>query len=372
MTDIEKMDAAQTGASAASAVGYGTFPNTMPASQEAAPCLGRAYAADTVNQKEVYACMKELGYQMGEAEAYRIWNATGFAIKNRMPIECRSYNVGFARFFPALGGTFDSADAEFDPERNRLYVAAAPSADIRDALIDGTPTRIGEMPAKGGRIDNVTYGDGMSANTLKSGEPFEINGSGLTVGVGDEHAELVLPDGTSALVVLEAPSGGAGIAQRLVGRLANAAESCEGAVLRIWTHGFSRDAALVMVSSNRLTVVAGETPPVTPPPELTKIYSFQHEDDTEHLYDGSSAIMEGTALGGATLKFQANSSGTWSEEIAVPSDEFEVTGTKITVDGMWLADECATLDVGYTDPVRFIVTTPNGTAMIASIWTENS
>ena len=109
-----------------------------------------------------------------------------------------------------------------------------------------------------------------------------------------------------------------------------------------------------------------------PAPELTKIYSFQHEDDTEHLYDGSSAILEGTALGGATLKFQANSSGTWSEEIAVPSDEFEVTGTKITVDGMWLSDECATLDVGYSDPVRFIVTTPNGTAMIASIWSENA
>ncbi|MBQ7649836.1 MAG: hypothetical protein IJS15_02695, partial [Victivallales bacterium] len=62
----------------------------------------------------------------------------------------------------------------------------------------------------------------------------------------------------------------------------------------------------------------------------------------------------------------------WSEEIAVPSDEFEVTGTKITVDGMWLSDECATLDVGYSDPVRFIVTTPNGTAMIASIWSENA
>ena len=114
------------------------------------------------------------------------------------------------------------------------------------------------------------------------------------------------------------------------------------------------------------------TPPVTTPPELMKVYSFQHESDTEHLYDGNSAIMEGSALGGATLKFQANSSGTWSEEIAVPSDEFEVTGTKITVDGMWLADECATLDVGYTDPVRFIVTTPNGTAMIASIWSENA
>ena len=112
-------------------------------------------------------------------------------------------------------------------------------------------------------------------------------------------------------------------------------------------------------------------PPATTPPELTKIYSFQHEDDTEHLYDGNSAIMEGTALSGAAVTVQALD-GTWGEETTIPAEQLEVTGTKITVDGQWLADWAAEADIGYTDPVRFIVTTPNGTAMIASIWSENA
>ena len=113
------------------------------------------------------------------------------------------------------------------------------------------------------------------------------------------------------------------------------------------------------------------TPPVTTPPELMKVYSFQHESDTEHLYDGNSAIMEGTALSGATVTVQTLD-GVWGEETTIPAEQLEVTDTKITVDGQWLADWAAEADIGYTDSVRFHVTTSGGTAMIASVWSENA
>ena len=115
----------------------------------------------------------------------------------------------------------------------------------------------------------------------------------------------------------------------------------------------------------------GDTPPAPTPPTLTKVYSFQHESDTEHLYDGNSAIMEGTGLNGATVTVQALD-GVWGEETAIPAEQLEVTDTKIIVDGQWLADWAVESDIGYTDSVRFHVTTANGTAMIASIWTENA
>ena len=261
-TQIQRLDAARSGAGAATAVDYATFPNAMPASREVAPRLGHAYAVGTAGQKEVYECMKELGYQMGEAEAVRTWNAIGLMLKDRMPRDGRAYDIGFVRFFPAIEGTFPSADAGFDPERNRLYVAAAPSEELRNALADGTPTRIGGPAANDTRITNVTWGNGTEANTVKSDAPLDIRGYGLTIGVGDEHAELELPEGDPVAVTLSAPAGDAGLAQRLVGRLAVPVAACEGATLWVWTHGFNPSAALRKVASAKLTVIAGTPAPI--------------------------------------------------------------------------------------------------------------
>ena len=259
-TDFQKLDAAVSGAGASASVDYATFPNAMPSSQEAAPRLGRAYAARTVGQKEVYACMREQGYQLGEAEAVRVWNALGLILKDYLK-KGYACDLGFVRFSLAISGTFPSADAAFDPARNKLYVVATPSDDIRDALADGTPTRI-DGTDNGVRIDNVTWGAGTDKNTVKSGEPFGIHGSGLTLGSGDEHAELQLPDGGGTVpVALETPPDEKGLGQRLVGRLPQPVEACEGATLTVWSHGFDPDADLQKEPSPKLTVLAGETPP---------------------------------------------------------------------------------------------------------------
>ena len=248
-----------------------------------------------------------------------------------------------------------------------VYVSITPSDAIRNAAAGITPVYSAsqEDQPEVKYVENLaTHERGEIAGT----EAFRIGGNNISAEGDGESLKVVAADGTEAIAEVTEEDG---YGMFITAHLQVALPPGKGKVV-LMTHGKRTPEGELHQCVKSVTIIAGETPPVTPPPELTKIYSFQHEDDTEHLYDGSSAIMEGTALGGATLKFQANSSGTWSEEIAVPSDEFEVTGTKITVDGMWLADECATLDVGYTDPVRFIVTTPNGTAMIASIWSENA
>ncbi len=358
-TPIERIDAARSGAGSATAVEYATFPNAMPSSQEAAPRLGRAYATGTAGQHEVYEKMKELGYQMGEAEAVRTWNATAFAIKDRMPKDGRAYDLGFVRFFPALAGTFDSADADFDPERNRLYVAAAPSDDIRNALSDGTPTRTGEMSANDAGINNVTWGDNATANhnTIKSGEPFNIIGVGLTIGVGDESAELKLPDGTSVPVTLSAPTGDHGIAQRLIGRLSQPVASCEGAKLYVMTHGFDLDAQLQLAPSGKLTIIGEDVPPG---PSLTVTGVHNEESQPPAIYVGRSILFDGTGLDawgdGDRIEVKRLGDGETDWESITGTDDVTVTPS----DGMlWVStDWWSAISFGVEDgiQIRFRVT----------------
>ena len=320
--EFQKLEAALTGTDAAKAVDYATFPNAMPSSQEAAPRLGRAYAADTVGQAEVYARMKEMGYQMGEAEAKRVWNALGLIVRDRMPKDGYAYDLGFVRLFPAISGTFPTADAAFDPSRNRLYVAAVPSDEIRDALADGTPTRI-DAPSQGDvRVDNVTWGTGTDRDTIKNGEPIDIHGSGLTVGSGDERAELQMPDGSTIPVTLEAPQEAKGIGQRLVGRLAQPADACKGAILMVWTHGFDASDALRATPSHKLTVLAGDAPGPVPLAQTSdgkcKIMSMDDEGShTDFLY-GSAWNVNGTGIYG---------------DRAAPGGEWEIARCSVSVDG---------------------------------------
>ena len=263
----------------------------------------------------------------------------------------------------ALTGSFPSADAPFDPERNALELSIRLDDSLRLALVNETAQMVTDADLTKVRLDNIKDLEvERPVNLIHGRHPFRAAGVNLVLSDAGARAYLKGRSGTEHAVVIDEVHS-----NQLF--TAHTEELLEGGDYTLWVESRGGDAEGPLQRDGcRVKYLRVEDPA----PELTKIYSFQHEDDTEHLYDGSSAIMEGSALGGATLKFQANSSGTWSEEIAVPSDEFEVTGTKITVDGMWLGDECATLDVGYTDPVRFIVTTPNGTAMIASVWSENA
>ena len=323
-TDFQKLEAAVSGSNAAAAIDYATFPNAMPSSQEAAPRLGRAYVASTVGQKEVYACMRELGYQMGEAEAVRVWNALGLIMKDYMR-KGYACDLGFVRFSFAISGTFPSADAAFDPARNKLYVVATPSDDIRNALADGTPTRI-DGTDNGVRIDNVTWGAGTDKNTVKSGEPIDIHGAGLTLGNGDEHAELQLPDGGGTLpVALETPPDEKGLGQRLVGCLSQPVEACKGATLTVWTHGFDPDADIQKVPSPKLTVLAGDVPPGPSGPTVTAINDGTFHSGAGNVVTGENMRFADELPGDHVLI--KNRTGDDMEAMISTDDEVPVTET---------------------------------------------
>ena len=189
-TGYQKLDAARDGVGAAASVEFTTYANTMPASQEEAPYLGRAQPGATADQAEVASLMVKRGCQMGAAEIVRIWNETAFHVKDTL-LEGRALalDLGFVRLYPAISGTFPTDDA-------------------------------GTVPV-----------------TLEETTPSD--------------------DGR----------------QRFHGHLAQPVDACEGATLWLWTHGVTPETELYPVHSDKLTVLAGDVPPVPPPtgPTVTAI-----------------------------------------------------------------------------------------------------
>ena len=240
---VKAVKALQKGTNA-KAVGYSVYPNAMPSSQEAAPYLGRTLTG-TCEEDELENVMIEEGCEVGKAGIRLVMNAMYAYLMERMPKAPKTYDIGFMRFYPVMDGTLPKIDADFDPERNSLYVAAAPSDSIRYALSGGTPTRSGGSSGVPG-IFNV-LGTGLSKPfTIRSGEPFDILAVGVTAGLPGEHAEMELPDKTKVPVSLEVTEKHA--RQRIVGRLAQTVQACTDAKLVLWTHGPRADGAPILVN----------------------------------------------------------------------------------------------------------------------------
>ena len=292
MRKTSNNDLKSTRTARSGSVGYTTVANAMPASQAAAPYLGQTHVAGSYTQDDVANRIAgSKGAHCGAEEVKRVLNAVGNYLLDRMPEELCSIDIGFAHVRPAIGGKFPSKDAAFDASRNCIYVLATPSAEIRDALATGTPTR---MDTGGGKpeVGNVTWGG--ESLTLKSDEPFDVLGNALTLDGGDESAELSLPDGTSVSVSLEPKTSGNW--QRLVGRLEHSVDACEGAVLIVRTHGYDADAGLKTVKSKPLTVLAGA---VVPEPTITGAKTRGESDGSVNIAGGILDV-EGTNLGTAT------------------------------------------------------------------------
>ena len=354
MKNEEDKDLQSTRAAQSGSVGYVTVPNAMPASRDAAPYLGQTHVGGSYTQSDVAKRIaSSKGCQIGKDEVVRVWNATGNYLLDRMPEEPCSYDLGFVRIRPSIGGRFPSMDAAFDPSRNRLYVAVVPSSNIRNALGDSAPTRDGEIDGEP-EIGNVMWGG--KSQTIKSGEPFDVLGNALTLDDGDYSAELSLPAGTSVPVTLVAKTPGNW--QRLVGRLANAVEACEGAVLIIRTHGYDMDSGLRTVMSKRLTVLAGESP--SNPPHITSGHSESHADDGKCYADGSGFVLEGDNLEDAlvTIAGSANEGESWSYVETIPAEKVNFDADMLTIDGNWLDSWYNHMDVG--ELVKFTVETTQG------------
>ena len=290
---FSEMGRARSGAVSAKGIKFSAYANAMPATKDVAPFLGRAQANGVEEQEELVRHLVEDGCPMGVEEITHILNAMGFYVMDRMPEELCSFDLGFARLFPGMKGSFPTADAEFDPARNRLYVAAVPCDDIRNALKGRTASQDQNIAYPG--IFKVSWGGGTEMNEIKIGEDFTIYGSKLTLAKGDESAELILPDGSSVAIALDPQTPEDDAYTRISGRLAGPVAACEGAKIVLHTHGLDLSSSLKPIPSPLLTVLAGDTPTgIT----LTGVHAPGIEPPMIHLESG--IWFDGTGLDGWT------------------------------------------------------------------------
>ena len=337
-------------------VSYTVVPNPLPSSQEAAPYLGRTHVSGSYTQDDVAREMAAMPGSQFDVEAIkRVWNATGNYVIDHMAEDQRPYDLGFVKLRPAISGTFPTADAPFDPERNKLYVAATPPDEIRNALAGDSPTKEGASTVIP-EVSNVSWN--KRKMTIKSGEPFEIVGSQLTLIVGDERAELIPPHGDPVAVALDQIEDG--VWQRISGRLAQPVDACEGATLKLWTHGLDSTSQLFELKKSSITVLAGETPPAAP--DITDAYSENSEVDHTDIDGNSAFIIEGEHLQGASVAFQYKNYGVWSDPSSPTEEDMDREEGEIHVHQDWLGSLLGEgdWDLGEGDEVKITVTNSAG------------
>ena len=346
-------------------VGYRLVRNGT-STADRAPYLGVAVPVGSLAYDNILQRMLDRGTFMTRATAQYFLNAFYEFAAEKIADDIVRINMGAVSLYPMIGGSFDSEDDEFRAPRNTLYVGATLSQEIRDAVSGISPASLGAGAANGTvKISSVMDLASETYRLIDGRKEFRIAGIDLTVPDGeDESLSLVAADGMTKVADITVVSTEDG--QRIVCTLASAVPSGMYYV-RLVSHGLDPTASLV-IALQRVTVKAAEVPPA---PTLTKVYSYSHPDDTENLWEGESAVMEGTALSGATVKVSAQT-GEWSEEVEVPTEDLTVTDTKITVDGQWLDEQLISFDIGDQDTVKFVVTTAAGSTSIITKFKANA
>ena len=112
----------------------------------------------------------------------------------------------------------------------------------------------------------------------------------------------------------------------------------------------------------KVTVLAGETPPVTPAPTLTGGHSQGFEADEGKMHFGSAFILEGTNLGGAAVRLQYTAASGTAHDDPVAAQDVTVNedGTSLTIS--LDATNPAVSSTQEGDAITVVVTTAGGTA----------
>ena len=345
-------------------VGYHLVRNAT-STAEKAPYFGVAVPVGSLAYGNILQRMLDRGTFMTLATAKYFLNEFYEYAAKVIADDIVRINMGSVSIYPMIGGPFDSEDDTYREPRNTLYIGATLSQELRNAVTGLVPENLVGIAVGTVQISSVMDLASETYHLIDGLKEFRIAGIDLTVPDGeDESLTLVAADGVTKVADIMVVSTRDG--QRIVCTLASAVPAGTYHV-RLVSHGLDPTAPIVTVL-HKVTVKAAA---VTPAPDLTEIHSFGHGEDTEHIYEGASVELIGTALNGATVKVE-RLEGVWKDEVTIPADELEVTDTKIVIDGEWLADEYAIpKDVAFGDSMRFTVTTPGGSDMIASIWEEN-
>lgn len=273
---------------------YTRYANTG-ATAGSAPVLGRFVNRD---KPMLEALCEEIklngGTPMDTETLLYIITGTLDYIREQYALRCVRYRLFGITFEVACYGPFETADAKFDPARNSLEVAVRLGDELKNCLVNETPTLVTEETASTARIYRAMDIASGALGIIIGTRSFRVTGRNIYV--SREGESLKLMDGKGRLFdiaydKIESP-------QRVEGHLVEMPTESGTCKLILTTYGGddSEDARLGIYERVVNFVKFVE------PPTVGGIRTASTEDGT--VKNGEDVIVTGEHLAGATVKIK--------------------------------------------------------------------
>ena len=253
----------------------------------------------------------------------------------------------------ALTGSFPSADAAFDPERNALNLTVRLDESVRLAIVGATAQMVTDADLTKVRVDNVKDMEvERPVNLIHGQHVFRVAGYNLVLDDAGARVYLKGKAGTEHGVVVDEA-----LSKQLF--TAHTAELLEGGDYTLWVESRGGDAEGPLQKDRcRVKYLRVIDPPTGDEPEIERGYSEGEGHPDGQVFPYYAFILQGVNLDGAAVKIGYTEEGAY-REVDVPDEKLTVTDTTITIasDSVELEDAIA---AGGT--VTFKVTTAGGSA----------
>ena len=317
-------------------IGYKLIKNCMAATAEKAPYLGMAIPAGSLAYDNILREMIKSGTKMTQPTAKYFLDALYEYAAQAIADEVVRINIGTVTLQPAIDGSFDSEDANFDPKRNSLYVGASFSQELRDRVAGIAPDYAGDKSVGTVKLRTCMDLERQLFKVIDGLNAFRLAGENLTVPDGsDESLGFYAKDGVTKVTGIEVSEtdGGQWIKCNL--------QPIDTVIprgtykVRLASHGLDPTDPLTVAT---LTVTLLEDIPAIEPPHYpamskdgtTTVTGFCDSDgeEVEFITDGIVDFV-GTGLGRITTngEWRESADAEWKTAlIGVPPEEGEPLG----------------------------------------------
>ena len=225
-----------------------------------------------------------------------------------------------------ITGSFPTADAPFDRERNSLQLALRPDDSIRLSLVNVVPAIVNDGNGTKVRLGNIMdLETHRPMNVIHGQKPFRV--AGFNMVLDDEGAGVYLQNNigvTFPVTVDEVTS------RQLF--TAHVAVAVEAGDYKLYVKSRGGDPEGVLQTTfRRVKCLAAETPKSA----ITRVFSEGHEGEVDTLVDGGKVMIEGKGLAGATkctISCKDVAGNEHSSTYHHIDPEFSLTDTLVTID----------------------------------------
>ena len=274
-------------------IGYKLVKNAMSATADKAPYLGMAVPVGSLAYDNILKDMIKTGTRLSLPTAKFFLDAFYEFAAERIAEEVVRINTGTVAIYPMIDGSFDSEDADFDPERNSLYIGATLSQSLRDRVAGIVPDATGDETKGTVKMDRIYDIESQTRGVISGTDAFRISGRNLTVpDAEDESLALYAKDGVTKVtdIVVSETDGG----QLITCQLSAAVAVPKGTYkVRIASHGLDPTDPLT-VATLTVTVISGIVTPALIR-AASSIGTLEKEWGTIH--QAEDVFIEGTNLG---------------------------------------------------------------------------